>query len=406
MTTAESTVYFDPFDLDIKADPYPVYRRLRDEAPLYYNQRHDFYLVSRYDDVQRCLAEQDVFLSSRGGTINVIKSKMPSPPGLFINEDPPKHTTHRRIVSVLFTPRSMSRIEPQIREFCAKRLDSLAARDHFDFVRDIGAEVPMRVVGMLVGIPQQDQEHLRDQFEERLQGNYKKMEVPFQGIAALSQTFSEYIDWRTKHPSDDLMTQLLHVEFDDDTGVTRRLTRDEILTFLILISAAGNDTTNRLIGWIGKVLGDHPDQRRELVADPTLIPKAVEEVLRLEPPPYHVARYVARDTVFHGTTVPAGSVLLCLPAAANRDERQFPNPDTYDVHRKVSRSITFGYGAHHCLGAALARLEGRIVLEEVLKRFPVWEVDEDNAQLTDGFLTRGWDTLPVFVSRDQREGLT
>jgi cytochrome P450 len=209
--------------------------------------------------------------------------------------------------------------------------------------------------------------------------------------------FGEYVDWRAKHPSDDLMTQLLNVEFVDDVGTKRRLTREEVLTFLILIASAGNDTTNRLIGWIGKVLGDNADQRQLLVEDPSLIPNAIEEILRLEPPSYHIARYVAHDAEFHGQTIPAGSMLMCLPGAAHRDERHFSNPATCDVRRKMGRTMTFGYGAHHCLGAALARLEGRVVLEEVLKRFPSWSVDQENIKLTPGFITRGWESMPVFT---------
>jgi cytochrome P450 len=255
----------------------------------------------------------------------------------------------------------------------------------------------MRVVGMLVGIPDNDQVRLRDEMERGLQRAYVADEAPLALMQAMYAVFGEYVDWRAEHPSEDLMTQLLNVEFEDDKGVGRRLTREEVLTFLILIASAGNDTTNRLIGWIGKVLADNPAQRQLLVRDPSLIPNAIEEILRLQPPSYHIARYVARDAEFYGQTVPAGSMLMCLPGAAHRDERNFPDPDTCDVRRNMGRTMTFGYGAHHCLGAALARMEGRIVLQEVLKRFPSWEVDEENAKMTPGFITRGWESMPVFV---------
>jgi cytochrome P450 len=397
MTTTESAVYFDPFDLDIKANPYEVYRRLRDEAPLYYNEEHDFYLVSRFTDMQRLLTDREHFISAKGETFDVIRSGVTSPPGLFINEDAPQHTRHRSIVSILFTPKNMNALEPQARHFCAKKLDSLAGADRIDFVGDIGSEVPMRVVGMLVGIPDNDQVRLRDEMERGLQRAYVADEAPLALMQAMYAVFGEYVDWRAEHPSEDLMTQLLSIEFEDDKGVGRRLTREEVLTFLILIASAGNDTTNRLIGWIGKVLADNPAQRQLLVRDPSLIPNAIEEILRLEPPSYHIARYVARDAEFYGQTVPAGSMLMCLPGAAHRDERNFPDPDTCDVRRNMGRTMTFGYGAHHCLGAALARMEGRIVLQEVLKRFPSWEVDEENAKMTPGFITRGWESMPVFV---------
>jgi cytochrome P450 len=397
MTTTESAVYFDPFDLDIKANPYGVYRRLRDEAPLYYNERHDFYLVSRFADMQRLLLDRQHFISSKGETFDVIRSGISSPPGLFVNEDPPQHTRHRAIVSILFTPRAISALEPQARQFCANKLDSLRGAGCFDFVRDIGAEVPMRVVGMLVGIPENDQERLRDQIEQGLQRSYVEDEAPLGLMEMLYSVFGEYIDWKAEHPTDDLMTRLINVEFEDDTGTTRRLTREELLTFLILIASAGNDTTNRLIGWIGKVLGDNPAQRQLLIDDPSRIPNAIEEILRLEPPSYHIARYVAQDAEFHDQAVPAGSMLMCLPGAAHRDERQFTNPDTCDVRRSMGGTMTFGFGAHHCLGAALARLEGRIVLEEVLKRFPTWQVDDDNTKMTPGFITRGWERMPVLL---------
>ena len=397
MAPSASDVSFDPYDLEIRANPYGVYRRLRDEAPLYYNEQHDFYAVSRYQDMEFVLGEREQFISGKGETLDVLQTGTPSPPGLFINEDGALHAMHRAIVSILFTPRAISNLEPHIRKFCADILDSLAGVERFDFVRDFASQVPMRVVGMLIGIPEKDQEALRDHFEVFLQARPDDTASPLEGIGASVGFFTDYIDWRVEHPSDDLMTTLLNHEFEDVTGGTRRLTREEVLVFLILIASAGGDTTSRHIGWSGKVLGDNPDQRRLLVEDPSLIPNAVEEILRLEPPSYHVARYVTRDSEFHGRTVPEGSALVMLPGAANRDDRRFTDPDTVDVRRKMGRTLVFGYGAHHCLGAALARLEGRIVLEEVLKRFPDWDVDHDNAKLTDGFITRGWDTLPVVV---------
>lgn len=193
------------------------------------------------------------------------------------------------------------------------------------------------------------------------------------------------------------MTQLLTAEFEDETGTTRRLTRQEVLTYVNVVAGAGNETTTRLIGWAGKVLADHPDQRRELVADPSLIPDAIEEILRFEPPAPHVGRYVARDVEHYGRTVPEGSGVLMLVGAANRDDRRYPDGERFDIHRRAGQHLAFGYGAHYCLGAALARLEGRVALEEVLKRFPEWHVDEGNARLASTSTVRGWETLPVFT---------
>jgi cytochrome P450 len=209
--------------------------------------------------------------------------------------------------------------------------------------------------------------------------------------------FAEYVDWRAEHPSDDVMTELLNAEFTDETGTTRKLTRQEVLTYIAVVAGAGNETTTRLIGWSGKVLADHPDQRKELVEDPSLINGAIEELLRFETPAPHVARYVAQDVEVHGQTVPEGSAMLFLNASANRDERRFPDGDAFDIHRNPAGHFTFGYGIHFCLGAALARLEGRVALQEVLKRFPEWEVDMSEARLGSTSTVRGWETLPVTI---------
>jgi cytochrome P450 len=193
------------------------------------------------------------------------------------------------------------------------------------------------------------------------------------------------------------MTELLQAEFEDETGTVRRLTRDELLTYISVITGAGNETTGRLIGWTGKVLADHPDQRRELVEDHSLIPNAIEEILRFETPAPHTGRYVAHDVELHGQTVPEGSIMMLIPASANHDDRRFSNADTFDIHRREGKSLTFGYGIHLCLGSALARLEGRVALDEVLKRFPTWEVDMDRATLVPTSTVRGWETLPVLT---------
>jgi cytochrome P450 len=207
--------------------------------------------------------------------------------------------------------------------------------------------------------------------------------------------FEEYIEWRASHPSDDLMTELLQAEYEDEDGTTRRLTRPEVLSYVNLLAAAGNETTARLIGWTGKVLAEHPDQRQELAEQLDLVPNAIEELLRYESPSPVQARYVTRDVEHHGQVVPAGSALLLLTASANRDERKFADAERFDIHRSIDRQLAFGYGIHFCLGSALARLEGRIALEEVLKRFPAWEIDWDNAVQARTSTVRGWERLPA-----------
>jgi cytochrome P450 len=209
--------------------------------------------------------------------------------------------------------------------------------------------------------------------------------------------FADYIDWRIDNPSDDLMTDLLHTEFEDETGTRRCLTRDEALLYTTVVAGAGNETTTRLIGWFGKLLSEHPDQRRQLVEDRSLIPNAIEEVLRYEAPGPQIARYMPEDAEVYGETVAAGSVMMFLVGGANRDERHFDDPDRFDIHRKIDKHLTFGYGIHFCLGASLARLEGRVALDEVLNRFPDWEVDLDRARIAPTSTVRGYETLPARV---------
>ena len=258
-------VSYDPYDIAVNADPYPVFRRLREEAPLYYNEQYDFFAVSRYDDVERGLKDRETYISGRGAILELIKANLEMPPGVIIFEDPPIHTVHRGLLSRVFTPKKMNALEPQVREFCAASLDPLVGTGRFDFVADLGAQMPMRVIGMLLGIPEQDQEAIREHVDASLRTEAGEPMTSSVDAILSGEIFADYIDWRAEHPSDDLMTELLNAEFVDETGTTRRLTREEILTYVTVIAGAGNETTTRLIGWAGKVLAEHPDQRRALV---------------------------------------------------------------------------------------------------------------------------------------------
>jgi cytochrome P450 len=396
MTATDSDVYYDPFDFEIDADPYPIWRRLREDHPLYYNERYDFYALSRFADVERGLVDWHTFSSAKGTILELVKSDMEIPPGSIIFEDPPGHDMHRGLVSRVFTPRKMNAIEPKVREFCARSLDPLVGTGGFDFIGDLGAQMPMRTIGMLLGIPEQDQEAIRDHIDEGLRLDDGQMPSMEQfDVEGQGSSFDEYIEWRAEHPSDDLMTELLQAEFEDETGTTRRLTRPEVIGVVNLLAAAGNETTTRLIGWTGKVLADHPDQRQRLVEDRTLVPNAIEELLRYEAPSPVQARYVTTDVEYYGQVVPADSAMLLLNGSGNRDDRKFPDGETFDVSRPIDHHLAFGYGLHFCLGAALARLEGRIALDEVLARFPTWEVDTDNAKQARTSTVRGWERLPV-----------
>jgi cytochrome P450 len=396
--SAANDVYFDPYDVELNADPYPMFRRLREEAPLYYNEQHDFYVLSRFGDVDDALVDYQTFSSARGAILEIIKANIDIPPGTVIFEDPPIHDIHRKLLSRMFTPRKVNELEPKIREFCARSLDPLIGTGGFDFVADLGAQMPMRVIGMLLGVPEEDQEAARDFANAQLRTEAGKPMETSMANTASPDFFGQYIDWRAEHPSDDIMTELLNVEFEDETGTARRLTRDELLTYLGVVSGAGNETTTRLIGWAGKVLAEHPDQRRALAEDPSLIPAAVEELLRYEPPAPHVSRYVTRDIEYYGQRVPEGSVMMMLIGAANRDHRQFPpDGDVFDIRRELHQHLTFSVGTHYCLGSALARLEGRIALEEILKRFPEWDVDITECRLSPTSTVRGWETMPAVL---------
>ncbi|CQD16187.1 cytochrome P450 superfamily protein [Mycolicibacterium conceptionense] len=338
MTTQQAVeLYYDPFDHDIDDNPYPVWKRMRSEAPLYYNEKYSFYALSRWDDVARELPNWQAYRSGRGTTADILFSGIEVPPGILLFEDPPLHDLHRRLLSKVFTPRRMLAVEDLVRDFCVKALDPL--RDAITM-------------------------------------------------------FAEYIEWRASHPSDDLMTDLLTAHIEEADGTSRPLTRTEVLAYTAMIAGAGNETTARLIGFMGQLLAEHPDQRRELAADPSLIPGAVEETLRFEPPSPVQARYVAQDVEHYRQAIPEGSYMLLLNGSANRDESKFTDPDRFDIHR-TGGHLSFGQGLHFCLGSALARLEARVAFEEVLKRWTDWDVDYDNAFRAHTSSVRGWARLPV-----------
>ncbi len=401
MSVTESDIYYDPYDFEIDADPYPVWKRMRDEQPLYYNEKHDFWAVTRWDDVERSLKDHPNLISSHGTILELIKPNIEMPPGMVIFDDPPSHTAYRGLMSRVFTPRKMNAIEPEVRRYCQIELDAIEGATEFDIIEVLAAKMPMRVIGMLLGIPEADQQAIRDSADQGLHldsaddFNARFDEFSF---SATEGSFGEYLDWRMDNPSDDVMTQLVQAEFEDHTGVTRRLTREEVLGYVNLLSGAGNETTTKLIGHAVRTLAEYPDQRRLLVANPDLIPNAVEETLRFEAPSPIQSRYVAEDVEYHGQTVPKGSAIVLIDAAANHDERKWgPTAEEYDVTRKIDHHLSFGYGLHFCLGAALARLEGRVALDEILKRFPDWSIDYDRSERSHTSTVRGWDQLTMVL---------
>jgi cytochrome P450 len=391
-------LYYDPFDVEIDSNPYPVWKRMREEAPLYHNEKYNFFALSRYEDVARELPNWQTYRSGRGTTADILFANIEVPPGILLFEDPPLHDLHRKLLSRVFTPRRMLAVESLVREFCVRELDPLVDGSGFDFIADLGAMMPMRTIGYLLGIPEADQEKIRDRSIANIE--MSKDSDPAAVDASVFATtiglFAEYIEWRADHPSDDLMTELLRAEIEEPDGTKRPLSRTEVLSYTAMIAGAGNETTARLIGFMGQLLSDHPDQRREIAADHSLIPGTIEETLRYEPPSPVQARYVAQDAELYGRAIPEGSYMLLLNASANRDGSQFPDPDRYDIHRRGGH-LSFGQGLHFCLGSALARLEARVAFEEVLKRWPDWEVDYDNAQRAHTASVRGWARLPVIT---------
>ena len=400
MAGGSAEIYYDPYDSQIDDDPYPIWKRMRDEMPLYRNERFDFFAVSRFADVEASSRDWPTFISGRGTVLEMIRAGVTAPRGMFIFEDPPIHDLHRGLMSRVFTPRRVAALEGRVREFCARALDPFVGSCGFDYVRDLGADMPMRVISEMLGIPEADQEAVRDQIDAGLRIDEDRPSTGVDATAVLSDytRFLDYINFRRRHPSDDLMTDLITMTFVDEHGVTRHLDEEEIVNYSTLLAAAGNETTTRLIGWTGYLLAKHPDERERLVNDRSLVGNAIEEILRYEAPSPVQARFVARDVELYGTTVPEGSIMLLLTASANRDDRRFEDPDRFDIRRKVEHHVSFGYGLHFCLGAALARLEGRVALEEVLARFPRWEVDEQNAERVRTSTVRGWHRLPVRVS--------
>lgn len=398
MTATGTEVYYDPYDVGIVADPYPVYARLRDEAPIYYNERYDFWALSRYTDVERALLNWETFSNQRSDILELMKSDFDMPPGVMMFEDPPMHTMLRGLMSRVFTPRRMAAIEDQIRQYCVRCLDPLVGSDGFDIIAELAAMMPMRVIGMLLGIPESEQISVRDANDANLRTKPgAPMKVVRADRIADGSIYADYVEWRSNNPSDDLMTALLNVEFEDENGVTRKLNRTEVLHYTQVVAGAGNETTGRLIGWLAKVLAEHPEQRREVVDDRSLLPRVIDETLRFEPTGPHVARWMARDFECYGTTVPAGSAMLLLFGSANRDPRRYTDPDKFDIHRDNASHLTFGKGLHYCLGANLARLEGRVALDEVLNRWPEWDIDYETAQLAPTSTVRGWERLRIVV---------
>jgi cytochrome P450 len=394
-----STIYWDPITPELRDDPYPLWKRMRDEAPVYYNDQLDFFALSRFYDIEAAHRDADTFSSNHGTTLETM-SPEPIDTGMIIWLDPPKHTMLRKLVSRAFTPRRVSMLEEHIRQVCARLLDAQVGAGRFDYVQEFSAVLPPLVISSLLGVPESEQADMRrfvDDIFHIEEGVGMANEVSINALAGLGQRLGAHFADRRTNPRDDVFTDLVDAEVTDDNGECRRLTDSELADFGILLFSAGSETVARHLGWAASVLDAFPDQRSELARDFSLIPNAVEEILRFEPPSPVNSRWTTRDVVVQDVTIPANSRVVLVTGSAGRDERKYPNPDVLDIHRHVDLHMTFGYGIHFCLGAALARMEGRIGLEETLTRWPVWTVDRDDTVLLYTSTVRGPLHLPIDI---------
>jgi len=395
--TTGATPYWDPFDLEIDTDPHPAWKRLRDEAPTYKNDRYDFWALSRFEDVQSAHRDPRTFISGRGTVLELMGGDL-SRTGQMIFLDPPEHDRLRLLVSRAFTQRRVTGLEGRIREVCAELLEPWVGAAAFDFVQDFGARLPSIVISDLLGVPGADREAVRRLIDTVFHiepGVGMVNDISLGAQIELHAYLLDQLAERRRSPRDDMLTGLVHARIVDDEGVTRTLADNEAADFANLLVSAGTETVARLLGWAAVVLADHPGQRAELVADPRLVPGAVEELLRYEAPSPVQGRWTTRDVDLHGRTIPADSKVLLLTGSAGRDERVYPEADRFDIHRRFDQHLSFGYGVHFCLGAALARLEGRVALEETLRRFPGWEVDHARAVRLHTSTVRGYKDVPI-----------
>jgi len=388
---------YEPYSRRFQEDPYPLYKHFRDHEPCSYNPRMDFYALFRFEDVWNATLDWETMSSSYGPSL---ENRGQVPPGAFsiIGMDPPAHTKLRNVISRGFTPRRIAALEAEIRGIAKHYLEPLAARDAFDFEQEFAVKFPMDVISALLGIPEEDREAYRHGIDQGLNRDPDAGLDPANALNLVGsgqQYMARQIEQRRKQPREDLITVLADAEYEDETGVRRRLTDQECTSFLTLLAAAGAETTAKLLGHAVYLLWKHPDQRRYLWDDPARIPNAIEEILRYEAPSQFQGRVALRDSTWHGVTIPAGKRVALVTGAACRDEREYRDPDRFDVTRAHDREVYFGHGHHVCIGKSLARLETRIALEEIAARFPRYEVDESGITRTYQAHVKGYVNLPI-----------
>ncbi len=381
---------FNPYSPSFRQDPYPVYRRLRDEYPVYHNEELGFFAISRYDDIVAALQDVETFSSSNALGIGAPKEVLDQIPMMMLL-DPPRHGQLRALVNRAFTPRRVAGLEPRIRALARSLVDDFIERGSCDLVEHFSGPLPATVIAELLGVPAEDGLMFKEKSTAIVTQDAKGGgDLDFTPAIELMLYMTAAYDERRKQPRDDLMSALLEAEIDGE-----RLSQEELLGFAFLLLVAGNETTTNLISNAVGLLDQYPDQRRQLVDDPSLLPAAIEEFLRFESPVQGLSRTPRKDTVIHGCTVPEDAQLLLLYASANRDERRIDDPERFDISRDPKPHLAFGFGTHFCLGASLARLEAKIALEELLARAPEFRVDFASSARLGGGVVRGWATLPV-----------
>jgi cytochrome P450 len=390
-------VEYSPFSREITDNPFPVYRRLRDEAPVYHNEEVGFWALSRYEDVIAAHLDTDTYSSAHGVTIEGVDRGAP----FLIVKDPPEHTPHRKIAMRMFTPRRIAQLEPFIRRTAAGLLDRVRDADRFDLVQDFSIRLPLDVISELIGIPPAQREPIHELSDRIVTRTEKGDSLPdvYEASAELWALLAELVEDRRRNPGDDVISLLMNTQVEDEDGKPRSLGDGELASRFLELAFAGHETVAKLIPNGVIALAWYPGQRRALVADPSLIPNAVEEMLRWDPPSHYQGRWSQRDVELHGVVIPAGQRVILITGSAGHDERKYPGPELFDIHREIDRHVSFGFGRHLCLGASLARLETRIAFEELLRRFPDFGIDESGVRRHYSGNVRGLSSLPLLIER-------
>jgi cytochrome P450 len=384
-------VNFEPYALDFADNPYPVYKQLRDEAPVFHHQGLNFWAISRYADVVEAHRDNETYCSSGG--VNIEPHQGGS---ALIFKDVPEHRWHKMLVTKVFTRERMAGMEDFVRGLCVKLLEEAGSKAEFDFVKDFAVKLPLNVISELIGIPEDyraDIHHFANM--ALLRGDDVDPMDMYKAKLASDRTYLELVRERRARPRDDVITLLMNTELEDDQGVKRYLADEELADRFMELAIAGHETVAKAIPNASTAVQRFPSEREKLRADPGLVVNAVEEVLRFDPPSQLQGRTTTRDVELHGVTIPAGSKTMLITGAATRDERRFENPDVFDVSRDNDMiSVYFGYGIHRCLGIHLARLEIRVALEELMGRFPDFQVYPERSTRKVLTNVRGFDTLP------------